>query len=139
VDSLKSIKLANFPNATWKEEDVNDYVETAKSPAVQMIYGEDPIKTGIRMLLRKRVDACLTEINTARYYGTQMGLNLDEVAEVAGTLSPTFHYIGFSPNNPKSGSYIRILDQGMKQLRASGELADILKKYSINDWSGVRK
>ena|GEM_PF-938722 len=134
LDSLKSIKLASFPGATWEEKDVNHYLETTGSPAVQMIYGEDPLEVGIQMLLRKRVDSCLTEMNTARYYGAKIGLNLDERMEIAGRLASTPHYISFSPENPKSVVYARILDQGMKELRASGQLAEILQKYGMSDW-----
>ncbi len=134
VDSLKSIKLASFPGATWEEKDVNHYLETTGSPAVQMIYGEDPLEVGIQMLLRERVDACLTEMNTARYYAAKIGLNLDRLMEIRGRLASTPHYISFSPKNPKSATYIRILDQGMKKLRKSGKLADILQKYGMTDW-----
>ena len=79
-------------------------------------------------------DAFLTEMNTTRYYGTKIGLNLDEITEIGGSLSATAHYIGFSPENPKSEEYARILDQGMRELRASGELEKILQKYGMSDW-----
>jgi polar amino acid transport system substrate-binding protein len=43
-------------------------------------------------------------------------------------------YIAFSPGNPKSQEYAQILSKGIQQLRASGELATILKKYGMSDW-----
>jgi len=44
VDSLRSIKVVSFPNATWEDKAVNHYLQTTKSPAVQMIYGEEPLE-----------------------------------------------------------------------------------------------
>ncbi|MEK2644629.1 transporter substrate-binding domain-containing protein [Bdellovibrio sp. BCCA] len=48
--------------------------------------------------------------------------------------SEPFLYVGFSPNNPKSKIYAKILNQGIDDLRRSGELRRILEKYNLEDW-----
>jgi len=40
-------------------------------------------------------------------------------------------YIAFSPKNPNSKKYAKILSDGMLEIKRSGELQKILDKYSI--------
>ncbi|MCP4179692.1 MAG: hypothetical protein GY756_18185 [bacterium] len=42
--------------------------------------------------------------------------------------------IGFSLLNPKSNHYIKILSEGIDELRKSGELEIILAAYGLADW-----
>jgi len=43
-------------------------------------------------------------------------------------------YIAFSPKNPKSKEYAKLITDGIEQMRLSGELSQILAKYKLTDW-----
>ena len=43
-------------------------------------------------------------------------------------------YLAFSPKNPKSKSYARLISKGIIEMRASGDLQKILDKYGMRDW-----
>ncbi|QTA83556.1 Uncharacterized protein dnl_59690 [Desulfonema limicola] len=59
---------------------------------------------------------------------------LDKI-ECAGYGSEvSFIYIAFSPVNPESSKYARILSQGIIELREKGRLQQILGKYHLKDW-----
>jgi polar amino acid transport system substrate-binding protein len=42
--------------------------------------------------------------------------------------------MAFSPKNPKSKEYAKLLSAGIEQMRLSGELSKILAKYQLTDW-----
>lgn len=46
-----------------------------------------------------------------------------------------FIYIAFSPAKPKSQKYAQMLSSGIKEMRASGKLQEILDKYYVIDWA----
>jgi polar amino acid transport system substrate-binding protein len=43
-------------------------------------------------------------------------------------------YVAFSPKSPMSREHARVLDEGIAAMRASGELAALLKRYGLQDW-----
>jgi len=49
-------------------------------------------------------------------------------------VKPSKLFIAFSPKNPKSQEYAKLLSEGTAALRASGELRKILAKYGLSDW-----
>ncbi len=49
-----------------------------------------------------------------------------------GTADPI--YIAFSPANPKSAEYAKIVSDGMEALRKNGTLSKILEQYGLKDW-----
>ncbi len=54
--------------------------------------------------------------------------------EIAGTLGILKNYIGFSPKHPNAKTLINMYDQGIKKLRESGQLNQILSRYGVEDW-----
>lgn len=43
-------------------------------------------------------------------------------------------YVAFAPNRPESETYARLLSEGIRELRRSGDLARLLTKYHLKDW-----
>lgn len=87
--------------------------------------------------MRGRVDAIIAENNVLRY--TLKLMHLEHEVVHAGNLEqlpPALSriYIAFSPHNQKSASYAKILSDGWKEIRKSGELKKILAKYNVEDW-----
>ncbi|SFV56538.1 ABC transporter, periplasmic domain [hydrothermal vent metagenome] len=54
--------------------------------------------------------------------------------KIAGSTYADNVYLAFSPNNPHSKEYAKILSEGINTLRKSGELDKILAKYGLHDW-----
>lgn len=53
---------------------------------------------------------------------------------LCGNFGAYAQYMGFTPQNPNSPKLAGIYDQGIRALRASGELAAILARYGVEDW-----
>ena len=42
--------------------------------------------------------------------------------------------VGFYSSNPKAAEYIKILDDGIKEIKKSGEFREILLKYGLENY-----
>ncbi len=134
VESLKQIRLGNVVGYTWSDKAVNQYLQNTKFPAVQNISVEEPVKNNLQKLRVNRIDAYLDIIESAKYMTSKIGINFDEEFASAGDLEKTPHYTAFYPQHPKAREYARIMSEGMRALRASRKLAQILAKYGLKDW-----
>jgi len=114
---------------------LNDYIQANKKDykRVQAATGEYPIETNIKKLLAGKIDATIASTSAMYYAAQKLGV-ADQIkfagnGSIAGGL-----YIVFSPAKEKSSDYARMLDEGVRQLRKSGELAMILERYGLSDW-----
>lgn len=114
---------------------LNTYAQASRNDKtkVQFVFGEAPMEMNLRKLLAGRIGAVVDSEATVRFTASQLHI-LDKI-ELAGSdneVSPC--YIAFSPANPKSPSYARMLSDGIIQLRKSGRLKEILAGYGLQDW-----
>jgi polar amino acid transport system substrate-binding protein len=84
-------------------------------------------------LFAKRINTVLEDSNVATKKIADMGIG-DKVKIAGSTGDPDDLFIAFSPANPNSAAYAEALGNGVDALRASGRLAEILKKYGLSDW-----
>lgn len=120
---------------------VDEYIEKNKnSMRVQAVKSEDPVTLNLKKLLKGKIDAFPEDKLVFLYNAKTMGV-LDQVEEVGviptesrEDFEATKVYIAFSPANPKSKEYAQVLSDGIKKMRASGELQKILDKYGLKDW-----
>ena len=133
IDSLKRVKLGAIKDYNYGKQ-MDAYIEKhMNSTAVQVLSGNNCVERNLRKLLDSRIDVYLEDRNVAFYTAKQMNI-IDEI-EFGGTEGkPIAMYIGFSSANPESKTYARLLSEGIKRMRKSGQLAKILKKYSVKDW-----
>lgn len=112
--------------------EIQRFMET--SPAqVEILHGDDPQQRSIRKLQFDRITAWIEDNQVAQYNISRMGLEKDILP--AGALDDElFVYIAFSPALAKADRYAQLLEDGVEQLRRSGELAGILAAYGLHDW-----
>ncbi len=96
-------------------------------------FGEEPLKDNLRLLLGGGVDVVIDSTAVLAYTVGKLGMN-GKVVSVGTGGAPLKMYIAFSPANPKSKEYAKILSDGMDSLRKSGKLKAILAKYGLADW-----
>lgn len=144
LDSLKGVKLAVIEDYAYSKE-LNDYIAANKgnSARIYMASGNKPLEDNLKRLKNKEVDVVAEDDNVINYLMTAAGANYP--IKSVGTpvkyeeINFNFLYIAFSPKTPNAARYARMLDDGMKQLRESGELKKILDIYHVNDWYGISK
>lgn len=135
VESLHGKSLGVIKDYLY-EDNLDRYIqENIDNPArIAMLQGDDPLRSNIRKLLTGRIDV-LVESSTVFYYKVKlMGLRASDFREIPLNKQPRWLYIGFSPAHEKSREYAKILSEGVRALRQTGELTRILNKYGVTDW-----
>lgn len=134
VASLEKLILGATLGYSY-ERDIDAYIEAnkARSNRIQLASGDNPLQTNLAKLDAGRIGAILETDYVARY-ALKSGQAKSPMKIVGMGTEATSVKIGFSPANPKSKAWALTFDQGVAQLRQSGELAAILAKYSLEDW-----
>ncbi|WP_027185190.1 substrate-binding periplasmic protein [Desulfovibrio inopinatus] len=101
--------------------------------AIVISEGKKALKNNFKLLMDKKIDVLAEDSNVGTYTALKMGI-LNKVAQVNAGSPPVDIFIAFSPQNPKSKTYADIFDKGLRELRSSGRLARILKRYGQQDW-----
>ena len=134
IDSLKAIKLGILRDqAYWPE--VDKYIEANKNDT-KLIYTQSAhmyLESNFDMLGHKRIDATLDDANVAAYLLKRKNLARD--FKVAGCLQGAAVYVAFTPAKAEAKEMVKVIDEGMDQIRKSGELSRILEKYGLEDWA----
>lgn len=94
--------------------------------------GDNALTINIKKLAAGRLDVVVEEASVFNYTADQMGVLDQTRMEKAIEYDDVF--IAFSPARAESKELAAQLEAGMEQLRESGRLAEILKKYGLSDW-----
>lgn len=133
MDSLKDVSVATIGGYAYSEE-FDAYVEAFKSSSkVQVINANNALEQNIKKLLAGRVDTLVESDLVMIAKLDEMGMS-DQI-ETAGLLNEAENmYIACSPAKPESAKLVKQLNAGLIELRQSGELKKILRKYGLKDW-----
>lgn len=133
LDSLKTVQLGAISGYDYGDE-LRGYIQESGSARITLLGGSDhPLKRGIQMLERQRIDVLVEADPVFWYIANRQGLK--HHFKVAGRGSEQMKsYLAFSPALDSSRLYAKLLSDGISRLRASGELSDILLKYGLTDW-----
>lgn len=133
IDSLKSVQLGAIRGYDYGDE-LRGYIQESGSERVTLLGGSDfPLKRGIQMLERKRIDVMIEADPVFWYTANRYGLK--DSFKVAGRASePMKSYLAFSPALENSTIYAEQLSEGIDRMRVTGELSIILAKYGLTDW-----
>lgn len=100
-----------------------------------VLSGEDAIERNLQLLIRGRIDAIPTNEQSFRYRAKRAGvLEKIRLAGRDATGEGKNLYIAFSPRRSKSKEHARVLSEGIRELRRSGRLDEILARYGLEDW-----
>lgn len=133
LQSLEAVKFSAIIGYIYMEP-VGGYIEAHKKDRnrIIMVGGTSPLDQGLKMVAAGRIDATLDSQAVLQYKFKQLGL-ADQLQLAGGTETGPI-YIAFSPQNPKARQYAALLDQGIRTLRQSGRLKQILDSYGVRDW-----
>lgn len=94
--------------------------------------GNDPLRVSLQRLDQKSIDT-IVENPFVFNYVTSLDKIRDKYEE-AGCTDDNDLYIAFSPKNPRSKEFAKMLSDGIEELRKDGTLDKIIAKYSLKDW-----
>ncbi|MEK1904793.1 MAG: transporter substrate-binding domain-containing protein [Pseudomonas sp.] len=129
VDSLQGRTLGIIQNYSYGPQ-LDAYIQ-ANPQAFRRQAGDGLTLRLLRQLQHGRYNTFIEERNLVAY--TLLG-NPALTARLAGCESGSYSYMAISPLHPRRADYARLYDEGLRALRASGELARILARYGLSDW-----
>ena len=135
IESLRDITVGSvigYDYSSFSPEYESYLQKHQNSQAVQYVGGAYGPMTNLKKILKGRITTFNEDKYLFEYLTGKCGLK-DEF-ELAGTLGKNMQYVGFAPNNPRSEHLAEIFDEGITELRKSGELKRILAKYNLEDW-----
>jgi len=131
LDSLASVKLGLIGGYAY--DDAFDQYVQSHPDVVQYVKGDNALENNIKKIMGGRITATVESPLVMRAKLKDMGLQADIIS--AGNLGePSDMYIACSPAKPSSKALVELIDAGTQNLRASGELKDILDNYGLTDW-----
>lgn len=137
IDSLKQIHLGVVKNYFYSDE-VNQYLdENQGSPQIDFLYNDDTVLMNLSKLTDKKIDVYIEDDNIVAFAinHNTMDSNLFDSVDTVGQVDP--FYIAFSPQKENSVELAKILSDGIQEMRESGRLSQILKRYGLQDWQQV--
>jgi polar amino acid transport system substrate-binding protein len=139
IDSLSEIKLGVIADYSYSDA-LDAYIKKYKGDAkkITVLTGDTALDQGIRMLEKGRVDAIVEDESVCASKLGLMKLDPAHFPQVGFDGKAEMIYVAFSPHESKkatSAQHAARWDDGIKKLRASGELAKLLTKYGLKDWA----
>lgn len=139
ANSFRNRKTIVFKG--WVNEEVyratlgnETYNETFEEFSIDEHYNERVAN----MVLLGRADAFWMDINVFAYFTKNNPTLIENKIKNLGCVEHQNLYLALSPKNKKlSDKLARTFNEGMKELRSSGALTEILHKYGLKDWEAV--
>ncbi len=111
---------------------LDSYIEKASGPAVFAAAGDDPLDELMSKLQAGEVDVVAESEPVLLWYLRSHNLDREKFRVVfKGT--PEAIFVAFAPDD-EGRRFAAILDNGIRSLRASGELTKLLQRYGLRDW-----
>lgn len=131
VNSLKNRKIGAAQSYAYSAELMSYLREHTED--VFKAHGDNPLMLNIQKLQEGKINTIVENPFVFNYYTENKKIR--DNFEEAGCTEGDPLYIGFSPKNPRSKEFAKILENGIEELRKDGTLGKIIEKYSLKDWS----
>lgn len=137
--SLEAVSFGVIADYSYGEV-FDNYMKQNKddNTKIQIATGDNAIELNLKKLVNKRIDATYDNEFVARYEINELGYNgkVKEAGQISTPISPRddYYYLAFSPKKPESAKYAKIFSDGIREMRKSGELEEIMHKYGLHDW-----
>jgi polar amino acid transport system substrate-binding protein len=130
---LRTLRLGAIAGYSYGKA-IDDYIAQAPSERVTLVRGDRRAQRRlVSMLLALDIDAVVEDEEVMRAALDQLGQQ--GRLRVAGRSADFLDlYIACTPDQPRTARWVEQLDQGLTQLRDSGELARLLARYGLSDW-----
>jgi polar amino acid transport system substrate-binding protein len=131
VDNLSEVTIAVIGGYTYGE--IDDYIASINSNIMSLKGNEaDMMHRLTRLVDVDRATAFVQDVAVTEYFLKTEGMQGRYRA--AGCMEAIPSMLGFAPNDSRTAGFVKDFDRQLVQMRASGELKQILDKYGISDW-----
>lgn len=114
-------------------EPIDSYITSNRQNfnRIQMVTGEQPLLINIRKLGAMRVDTLIENMQVMDYSLRKYRIS---GIRLAGCDAPTPIYMAISPKREDAGKVASMLAVGIRKVRKTGKMREILARYGLSDW-----
>lgn len=132
VGALRSIRLGVIADYSyWPAFD--SYIARQKPPQVLVHSGDQPLVDAIAALDTGKLDVLAETSSVFAWTAKQAGYNPNNF-RLAYLHEGEAVFFCFTPRGDIGARYAQIFDEGIREMRRSGELLQILSRYGLGDW-----
>lgn len=133
LNSLKKVKLGAIRGYSYGSLNRNYIARNRKNrKLVEIVSGETGLQQNIDKLLMGRIDVLIEDHSVFSYYLREH--HIQNTFQIRGVADTEEVYIAFSPRITNAWKYSELISKGIKEMRTSGELDEIMQKYGLSDW-----
>ncbi len=135
LDSLSNVRLAVIEGYSYTEE-LDAYIAKYKADPKRIVMVKPIGRAIVNMISQvsnKRADVLIDDVNVVMNAVIKLELN-DRIVQLGVANQPNEIYVACTPANPKGKKYADMFSAGTEQLRKSGQLDAMLRKYLVPDW-----
>lgn len=130
IEDLKAKKLGAVLGYAYSAS-ITSYIH--QNPKATVLgHGSNPLEMNLKNLDSGNVTVIVENPFVFNYF-VEEG-KIGDKYEEAGCTEDNDLYIAFSPKNPRSKEFAKILTDGIEELRKDGTIDKIISKYSLKDW-----
>lgn len=132
VDALPGRRIAIAAGYLYGEP-LDSYIASNRPnfSRIQMATGEQPLLINIRKLESRRVDTVIENMHVMDYSLRKYRIS---GIRLAGCDAPTPIYMAISPKREDAGKVASMLALGIRKMRQSGKMRELLARYGLSDW-----
>lgn len=136
IASLSKIKVGKIKGYSYGDALDKEFDVQEKAGNLFVATGDDALGVLVDKLMSGEIQAIIEDPAVLSDYLVENVMLdiLGQLKEAGNEGKPSPVYIAFSPKNPKSKEYAKILSDGIQAMIGSGEMAKILLKYEIKKW-----
>jgi len=132
--SLGKIKLGVIEDYAYSDA-IDAYLKANKNNGKVVVgRGEEALALLINKLQSGKVDAIVEDASVMLYALMKLGVPPGQIKAASSAQESQTLYVAFAPGIPASKGYAQQFDAGIRKLRASGKLQQILTRYNLSDW-----
>jgi len=113
-------------------ETLDAYIQKHTAPQVTVFKGDTPLKDGIAKLRAGEIDIMPEALPVFTWELKSEGLSISNF-HIAYIHEGDDAFVAFAPNDDGK-KHAAFFDEGIRRLRANGQLVKILAKYGLEDW-----
>lgn len=134
VASLGKVKLGVIEDYAYSDT-IDDYIKAnKKNGKVVVSRGEEALALLINKLQSGKVDVVVEDASVMLYALMKLGVPPGQIKAASSAQEGQTLYVAFAPGISASKGYAQQFDEGIRKLRASGKLQQILSRYNLTDW-----
>lgn len=130
LDSLQGRKVGSIKDYSYSKE-IDGWLE-GHAAQVQALGGENALDRNLQKLVSGRIDV-VVEDEAVLLHALRAG-KLGDKVRIAGQMPGGDLFLALTPVGGRGAALAKALDQGIRDLRASGRLGQIVEGYGLKDW-----